>query len=152
MGLLFLAFFLLVSISVMASFFTIETQKKDALVINLAGRQRMLIQQMSKDALRIEKEGAEAHAPALRETARTFDQTLWALRHGGQAPYLPDRTVDVPPTQSPDILARLDQLDDAWDTFRAQLDVIIAGDPNSPTLPRTSKKASSMEIGSTSGV
>jgi two-component system nitrate/nitrite sensor histidine kinase NarX len=132
MGLLFLAFFLLVSISVAASFYTIETQKKDALVINLAGRQRMLIQQMSKDALQIEKEGAKAHALALQEAARTFDQTLWALRHGGQAPYLPDRAVDVPPTRSPDILARLDELDDAWDTFSAHLDVIMAGDLNSP--------------------
>lgn len=132
--LLFLGFFLLVSISVAATFWTIEAQKKDALVINLAGRQRMLIQQITKDALRIEKEAGEEPTlrMALQEAASTFDQTLSALRYGGQAPYLPDRTVDVPATRSPGILAKLDQVHDAWNTFTAHLDVIIAGDPNSP--------------------
>src|SRR3970040_2221163 len=48
MGLLFLAFFLLVSVSAGLTFWGIETQKTDALVINLAGRQRMLIQQMTR--------------------------------------------------------------------------------------------------------
>ena len=133
-GLLFLAFFLLVSIFVAATFWTIESQKKDALVINLAGRQRMLIQQMTKDALRIEMEAGEEPTlrVALQEAAHIFDQTLWALGNGGQAPYLPDRTVDVPATLSPDILVKLDQVHDAWDTFSAHLDVIIAGDANSP--------------------
>ena len=48
MGFLFLAFSLLVSTSVVATFWTTETQKQDALVINLAGRQRKLDQQMTK--------------------------------------------------------------------------------------------------------
>jgi two-component system nitrate/nitrite sensor histidine kinase NarX len=132
MGLLFLAFLLLVSISVAASFWTIETQKKDALVINLAGRQRMLIQQMTKDALQIEKEGQRAHVLALQEGIRPFDQTLWAFINGGQAPYLPDYAVDIPATQNPDILAALDQVQRTWDAFRGHLDLIMTTAPDSP--------------------
>jgi two-component system nitrate/nitrite sensor histidine kinase NarX len=131
-GLLFLAFFILVSFYVAVSSWVIETHKKDALIINLAGRQRMLIQQMTKDALRIEKEGGKTHVPALQEAAHTFDQTLWALIDGGQPPYLPDRPAEVPATQSPDILAKLHQVHYTWDTFREHLDVIRAADPNSP--------------------
>jgi two-component system nitrate/nitrite sensor histidine kinase NarX len=134
MGLLFLAFFLLVSISVAATSWTIETQKKDALVINLAGRQRMLIQQMSKEALQIEKEGDEAPTSlmGLQEAARTFDQTLVALINGGSAPYLPDHPVDVPATQSPAILTRLHQVQQTWETFRGHLEVMLATDPSNP--------------------
>jgi len=108
-GLLFLAFFALVSITVAATFWAVDTQKQDALVVNLAGRQRMLVQQMTKDALRIEKGREKAHVLALQESARTFEQTLWAFTNGGQAPYLPDQTVAVPATRPPDILAGLRQ-------------------------------------------
>lgn len=134
MGLLFLAFFLLVSISVAATFWAIEAQKKDAVIINLAGRQRMLIQQMTNEALRIEKDGdgEQAHRVALHEAADTFDQTLQAFINGGQAPYLPDRTVAVPTAHSPDILTGLYQVQRTWDTFRRHLDLISTADPASP--------------------
>ena len=134
MGLLFLAFFLLVSISVAATYWTVDTQKQDALIINLAGRQRMLIQQMTKEALQVERSGDQAHAHrvALQEAARTFDQTLWAFIGGGQAPYLSDRTVEVPATHNPDILAGLHQVHQTWDTFRHHLDVVVATEPGSP--------------------
>jgi len=131
MGLLFAAFFLLVSISVAATVWAIDSQKKDALVINLAGRQRMLIQKMTKDALEIEK-GKKDHIPSLQEAAHTFDQTLWAFISGGQAPYLPDHTVNVPATRPADILAGLHQVHQTWGTFRGYLNVIETTDPASP--------------------
>jgi nitrate/nitrite-specific signal transduction histidine kinase len=43
LGLLFIAFFLIVVVSVAATFWGIEAQKEDALLVNLAGRQRMLV-------------------------------------------------------------------------------------------------------------
>ena len=131
MGFLFLSFFLLVLISVIATFWTIETQKQDALVINLAGRQRMLVQQMTKEALQIEKGRGEERTlgVALPRAAHTFNQTLWALTNGGQAPYLPNRPVDVPATQSRDILAGLQQVHHTWEIFRKHLDTIMAEDP-----------------------
>jgi methyl-accepting chemotaxis protein len=51
LGLLFLAFVLLVSFSVGATYWSVSTQRKDALIINLAGRQRMLTQKMTWLAL-----------------------------------------------------------------------------------------------------
>jgi len=134
MGLLFLAFFLLVSTAVLATFWAIDTQKQDALVINLAGRQRMLIQQMVKDALYIKKgEGDEdAHRADLQWATRTFGQTLAALLDGGQAPYLSGLVVEVPPTRDRDILAKLGQVDDTWTVFHQHLGVMAAVEPDSP--------------------
>src|SRR5690606_39851687 len=54
LGLLLLAFLLLMTVSVAATARVVTDQREDALVINLAGRQRMLIQQMTRDALQIE--------------------------------------------------------------------------------------------------
>ena len=45
---LFTAFVLLVLVSVGVTYWGLQTQRQDALVINLAGRQRMLIQQMTR--------------------------------------------------------------------------------------------------------
>jgi hypothetical protein len=50
--LLFVAFVLLVLISVGATMWGLETQRQDAPVIHLAGRQRMLAQQMARLAFR----------------------------------------------------------------------------------------------------
>jgi nitrate/nitrite-specific signal transduction histidine kinase len=124
MGLLFTGFFLLVAVSVGATFWGIDTQKKDAVVINLAGRQRMLVQQMTRLALEIEKGGDPSYVASLKEAAATFEQTSNALRNGGQAPYLPDNTVEVPPTRDPQLIAQLDQVHQTWEAFHTSLAII----------------------------
>ncbi len=131
MGLLLLAFFGLVSISAMATFWAIDAQKKDGLVINLAGRQRMLVQQMSKDALWSAQAGDKTHVVALEQAADTFEQTLSALIAGGQAPYISGRTVDLPATHEPHILSGLEQVRRTWDTFRGHLHTIATTPPAS---------------------
>src|SRR5690606_32526269 len=77
LGLLLLAFLLLMTVSVAATARVVTDQREDALVINLAGRQRMLIQQMTRDALQIElgRDPASARAE-LAESQAIFDQTL----------------------------------------------------------------------------
>ena len=133
MGLLFLAFSLLVSISVAATSWTIETQNQDALVINLAGRQRMLIQQMTTETLQIEKGRGEEYISNIASgAAHTFDQTLWALTNGGKVSYLPNRLVEVPATHNPDILTGLQQVHHTWEIFESHLDTIISNEPGSP--------------------
>jgi two-component system nitrate/nitrite sensor histidine kinase NarX len=134
MSVLLLAFFLLVSISVAATSWMIDTQKNDALVINLAGRQRLLIKQMSHKVLRIAKgEGADGIS-ALREAARTFDRTLVALLHGGVAPYLADYTVYVPATRQADIHAGLQHMHNTWETMRVALELISTRQPGDPAF------------------
>jgi len=83
---LFTAFVLLVLVSVGATYWGLQTQQQDALVINLAGRQRMLVQQMTRLSLQAHG-GDESVLTDLRESRQAFDQTLSALQNGGSVPY-----------------------------------------------------------------
>ncbi len=132
MSLLFIAFFLLVAVSVGVTFWGIETQKKDAVVINLAGRQRMLIQQMTRLSLEIEKGEDESHVVALKEAADTFNQTLIALRDGGQAPYSAGRTVEVPATQDQTLVSQLDKVTQTWSVLQTSVETIANSSLDDP--------------------
>ncbi|MCS6845000.1 MAG: type IV pili methyl-accepting chemotaxis transducer N-terminal domain-containing protein, partial [Caldilineales bacterium] len=66
LSLLFLAFLALVTASVAVTFVTLERQRHDARLINLAGRQRMLSQRMTWLAL------AAPHSAALQADRARF--------------------------------------------------------------------------------
>ena len=125
LGLLFLAFALLVLVSVGAMFWGLETQKQDALLINLAGRQRMLIQQMARLTEEWNAARTDGTLTALREAESTFELTLTALREGGEVPYLSGQIVLVRQTHTPELLARLSDLNDDWIKFHAALENAI---------------------------
>lgn len=131
MGLVFLFFAVLVLVSVGVTFWGLDNQKVDAVLINLAGRQRMLVQQMTRLALEIESQGLDSHLPELVYSQQTFEQTLRALGAGGSAPYLLDQSVDLPPTTSEEIIAQIDQVEQTWLTFQAQLEIIKNAAPGS---------------------
>ncbi|GAB4461711.1 MAG: hypothetical protein Kow0070_19690 [Anaerolineales bacterium] len=97
-----------------------EAQRQDALVINLAGRQRMLAQQMARLAFEVGV-GEETANAALQETVQTFDQTLRALQDGGDAPYLVNTTVTLRFTRDPEIRSALNEAALVWSDFRALL-------------------------------
>ena len=67
-------------------------QKNDGLVINLAGRQRMLSQKMTKELMlfQVQKGKTGKADPKLSNTIRNsmtvFDRTLSALKDSGDAP------------------------------------------------------------------
>ncbi|MBK9207493.1 MAG: type IV pili methyl-accepting chemotaxis transducer N-terminal domain-containing protein [Anaerolineales bacterium] len=75
---LFIAFASLVLVSVGVTYWGLQTQRQDALVINLAGRQRMLIQQMTRLSFQLQA-GDESASVALKESEEIFSQTLSAL-------------------------------------------------------------------------
>lgn len=56
---LFAAFVLLVIVSVGVTYWGLQTQQQDALVINLSGRQRMLVQQMTRLALQLQVQNVD---------------------------------------------------------------------------------------------
>ena len=85
LGLLFLAFLLLVLAAVTVTYGVVASQRSDALRINLAGRQRMLSERMTWLAL------AGPTDPALATERQHFSLTLDALQHGGMA-HTPDDT------------------------------------------------------------
>lgn len=138
---LFAAFVLLVITSVGVTYWGLQTQQQDALVINLSGRQRMLAQQMTRLTLQLQ-DGDEAMAAPLQESEQIFSQTLSALRNGGPAPYLRNSVVDLPVTRDPKLVAALDEVDSAWNQYRGTLDGMAISAATSSTLRSTLEQQS----------
>lgn len=134
--LLFLAFVLLVLISLSAMMWGLETQRQDALVVNLAGRQRMLVQQMARLAFEAGT-GEDITNAMLAEAEQTFDQTLQALMQGGEVPYLSNSTVTLPLTQDSEIRSAFDEVTITWSNFRALLDELKQTPRDDPSFPIT---------------
>ena len=136
--LLFTAFVLLVVVSVGAMMWGSETQRQDALLINLAGRQRMLTQQMARLAFEA-GEGEDAANAALQETEQIFDQTLRALMDGGEVPYPSETTVIIPLTSDTEIRSKLNQVNPTWSDFRTLLDELQHTPREDPSFSNTLK-------------
>jgi len=98
---------------------TLKHQKDDSTVINTAGRQRMLSQKMSKEAMTV-KAGLsiEKSRAALADTHDLFDTSLNALIDGNS-------TMNIPPTKDPEILSQLRKVEGLWNNFSTQIKVII---------------------------
>ncbi|MCK5853651.1 MAG: type IV pili methyl-accepting chemotaxis transducer N-terminal domain-containing protein [Sulfurovaceae bacterium] len=97
-------------------------------VINLAGKQRMLTQKMSKEALLIISGiEAEKNKKILQQTISTFDITLKGLRDGNKALHLPK-------TQEKEIVALLNKEIKLWNLFKRFLNKIVDGKADKETL------------------
>lgn len=86
-----------------------------AVTINLAGKQRMLTQKMSKEFYLV----AYGHAVKdnqlnLQETTTLFERTLKGLLDG-------DATLDLPGTKNEAIRAQLKVVEGLWDAFKPQI-------------------------------
>jgi methyl-accepting chemotaxis protein len=95
-------------------------QSRDGLVINIAGRQRMLSQMMAKEALAA---GAGSNAADLAErldgTIAVFARSLAALRRGGEAPLTLNPAGSMASLPAPDqaVSEQLDRVDALWRTY-----------------------------------
>ncbi len=114
----------------------IGQQKHDGLIINLAGRQRMLTQKMSKELVLFSQSAAsgeptEAIAAQVIETAKVFDMTLIALRDGGKAPLsfrLNDQTkYSDCPAATGRIHEQLTAVTTRWQQFYGHVNTVIRG-------------------------
>lgn len=68
----FFSFLLLVAASVALTFAVLRAQQDDALIINLAGRQRMLVQKMTLEALGVQADADPLYREQLRTTEYVF--------------------------------------------------------------------------------
>jgi hypothetical protein len=87
------------------------SDKELAITINLAGKQRMLIQKMSKEAMLI-KLGIdiEKSQKSLKESSTLFDKTLKGLLYG-------DKDLDLVPIKDKKIRASLQNIEKLWRPF-----------------------------------
>ena len=90
-------------------------------VINLAGKQRMLTQKMSKEILLIAKGvDADANKANLQKTAGLFDKTLKGLING-------NADLGLPKTTDAGILAQLGKVSELWAGFKPNVDAVLGG-------------------------
>ncbi len=97
------------------------TKQQMGTVINLAGKQRMLTQKMSKEILLIAKGiDVEANKASLRKTAALFDKTLKGLMNG-------DADLGLPKTSDASIRAQLEKVAGLWAEFEPNVDAALSG-------------------------
>ena len=110
------------------------TKQQSGTVINLAGKQRMLTQKMSKEALFMAKGvDVDKNKEALVKTSKLFDKTLKGLIAG-------DKELNLPKTDNKEIVAQLEKVTELWKSFKANIDKVIAGKSDKSTLEAIAKE------------
>lgn len=114
---------LLVTILVGAggTLYLMQQQQGDAVVINVAGRQRMLSQKMARLALQVIQGDSRARQP-LEESVQLFDQSLQALIEG-------DPAQAIPPA-SPEARVQLEKVQALWKPFRSDAQTLLSASYN----------------------
>jgi len=101
-------------------------QDKDSVIINIAGRQRMLTQKMVKEALSISRGSSETQMrKALELTHALFERSHRGLLRG-------DDELGLPPTLDENILAQMRVVDGLWKDFSARIEEIVREPSDSP--------------------
>jgi hypothetical protein len=110
-----------------------SVKQQSGTVINLAGKQRMLTQKMSKEALFIAKGiDVEKNREALTKTIQLFDKTLEGLING-------DKDLKLPKTENKEILAQLEKVKELWKGFKEQIEKVLKGEAKKETLEAIAK-------------
>ncbi|MEA1969026.1 MAG: methyl-accepting chemotaxis protein, partial [Thermodesulfobacteriota bacterium] len=115
------------------TWYTTSAQKADGLIINLAGRQRMLSQKMTKEILLLiatdtkEAKTYQSLSDTIKNTITVFDTTLTALIDSGKAPLTFDLNGEhgeCPEADEP-VASQLKIVKNIWVKFSEKLDNII---------------------------
>ena len=128
-----LGFSLIIALMFLFTWLATSSQKDDGLVINLAGRQRMLLQKMTKEAVALAhfRQGGKGGAltEKLRRGEEVFDSTLNALRDSGSAPLslAADANTRQLPKATEPAYGQLKKLTELWIEYRQKLDSLIEG-------------------------
>jgi two-component system chemotaxis sensor kinase CheA len=126
------AFFLVFDMAVLVLNFYISFQiSEDALAINMAGRQRMLSQRMTKALLTAESDAQRGLPDAealgeLKKTVNLFDKTLAGFQQGGKVMGGNEKEVFIPAVQAPEGRATLAKAEDIWRPYKALLDPLTS--------------------------
>lgn len=116
----------------LATFFISSAQKDDGLVINLAGRQRMLSQKMAKEVLLYHQavssnQDGTAMKKQVLSTMELFDKTLNSLANSGQAPVTVDPAgpAKLIPAASKEVGKQLATVESFWAAYQKDIRLIL---------------------------
>jgi len=137
LGLIVIGLSLIILSMFLVTWYTTSAQKADGLVINLAGRQRMLSQKMSKElfafASQTDAKAKEKLKSSTINTMKIFDITLLALADSGKAPLdlnLEGEYSTCPKASEP-AFSQLKKVQELWKNFSNHMDSALAGKKNS---------------------
>ncbi|MCD4744141.1 MAG: methyl-accepting chemotaxis protein [Desulfobacteraceae bacterium] len=136
LGLIVAGLSLIIISMFLVTWYTTSAQKADGLVINLAGRQRMLSQKMSKElfsfATTTEAEKKEKLYSSANNTIKIFDITLIALTDSGKAPLSLDLDADYAscPKASEPAYSQLNKVKGLWNDFSNQMKNVLSQKQN----------------------
>lgn len=138
-----LTFTLLLIAMFLATLYATNKQKDDGLVIDLAGRQRMLSQKITKELYQFiavsKNKGPSDNSAAdkVRTTIKVFDMTLRALKDSGKAPLSLDLQKteyrNLPAAREP-ALSQLKKVDALWKKFVPAVSNILSGNRSTANL------------------
>lgn len=110
------------------------TSKQMAVKINLAGKQRMLTQKMTKEALLISLDiDAENNRKNLQDSAALFEQTLQGLKNG-------DDALGLTKTNDQQVLQQLDKVTTLWKAFKPAVESVVKGEKDNKSLQVLTEK------------
>lgn len=107
----------------------LENQDQDAHTINLAGRQRMLIQQISSLMIGVNTSNDPFDPAVLSKSADLYSQTLFVLQHGGTFTDYSGKVVTLTHPNDPVVTAELTALDNDWKEFKPLVERVIQKGP-----------------------
>ncbi len=110
------------------------TQQEMAKTINLAGKQRMLTQKMSKEILLIAKGiNVAENKNNLKKTAALFERTLKGLLNG-------DAGLGLVKTENAAIVRQLTKVGKLWGKFRQNVKAVLAGNTSTAVLKNVARR------------
>ncbi len=118
-------FMVFITAMVVYTFIVLNSQESDGIVINLAGKQRMLTQKMTKEALGVVS--GKVKPAELLKTAKLFDKTLTGLLFG-------DAGLGLPKTKKKEIVEQLFKVKDLWGTFYKKIKTLTETKSNAEKL------------------
>ncbi|MFZ5646251.1 MAG: type IV pili methyl-accepting chemotaxis transducer N-terminal domain-containing protein [Bacillota bacterium] len=120
-------------------------QQEDTVSVNVAGRQRMLSQKMTKETLNYMATKDQSYAKAQADTIAAFEKSLEALLQGGQLD-ISGRTVNVKPTDNEQVLAALNDARQYWQKVKPEYLSAVQHLADSHKLEVSDLNNSSMEL------
>lgn len=129
LGAIILLSLLLLMVFVGSTNWRLENQDQDAHTINLAGRQRMLIQQISGLMIGADNPGDPFDPANLTKSSELYTQTLSVLQNGGTFTDYSGQEVTLTRPSDPVVQVELSALNSDWIEFKPLVDQVIRNGP-----------------------